>query len=89
MTQMHKEMERIQAAAAAVRRRTDFVPEAAVVLGSGLGGFADMVRQEAVIPYGEIPGFPVSTAPGHAGRLGAWLGGEHSCGGDAGAGTPL
>ena len=69
VTQMHKEMERIQAAAAAVRRRADFVPEAAVVLGSGLGGFADMVRQEAVIPYGEIPGFPVSTAPGHAGRL--------------------
>ena len=66
---MHPEMERIQNCLAAVRRHTDFVPEVAVVLGSGLGGFADMVKQAAVVPYGEIPGFPVSTAPGHAGRF--------------------
>ena len=65
---MHPEMERIQNCLAAVRRHTDFVPEVAVVLGSGLGGFADMVKQTAVVPYSEIPGFPVSTAPGHAGR---------------------
>ena len=66
---MHPEMERIQNCLAAVRRHTDFVPEVAVVLGSGLGGFADMVKQAAVVPYSEIPGFPVSTAPGHAGKL--------------------
>jgi len=66
---MHPEMERIQNCLAAVRRHTDFVPEVAVVLGSGLGGFADMVKQTAVVPYSEIPGFPVSTAPGHAGRF--------------------
>ena len=60
---MHPEMERIQNCLAAVRRHTDFVPEVAVVLGSGLGGFADMVKQTAVVPYSEIPGFPVSTAP--------------------------
>ena len=66
---MHPEMERIQNCLAAVRRHTDFVPEVAVVLGSGLGGFADMVKQAAVVPYSEIPGFPVSTAPGHAGRF--------------------
>jgi len=62
-------MERIQTCLAAVRARTDFVPEVALVLGSGLGGFADMVRQEAVVSYADIPGFPVSTAPGHAGRF--------------------
>ena len=66
---MHPEMERIQNCLAAVRRHTDFVPEVAVVLGSGLGGFADRVTQTAVVPYSEIPGFPVSTAPGHAGRF--------------------
>ena len=47
---MHPEMERIQNCLAAVRRHTDFVPEVAVVLGSGLGGFADMVKQTAVVP---------------------------------------
>lgn len=66
---MHPEMERINACLAAVRERTDFVPEVAVVLGSGLGGFADMIRQTAVVSYADIPGFPTSTAPGHAGRF--------------------
>jgi purine-nucleoside phosphorylase len=40
-----------------------------VVLGSGLGGFADAVEEAVEIPYGEIPGWPVSTAVGHAGTL--------------------
>ncbi len=66
---MHPETERIRAALAAVRTETDFVPRAAVVLGSGLGGFADEIRQEAVVSYEKIPGMPVSTAPGHAGRF--------------------
>ena len=66
---MHPEMERIRGCLAAVRARTDFVPRVAVVLGSGLGGFADRIRAVAVVPYAEIPGFPRSTAPGHAGRL--------------------
>lgn len=65
---MHPEYERLQACLAAVREKTDFVPEAAVVLGSGLGGFADQIRQVAVVNYADIPGFPVSTAPGHVGR---------------------
>lgn len=66
---MRPEMERIQKCLAAVRERTDFVPEVALVLGSGLGGFADAVRQTASVSYGDIPGFPTSTAPGHAGRF--------------------
>jgi purine-nucleoside phosphorylase len=40
-----------------------------VILGSGLGGLADEVAAEAVLSYGDIPDFPVSTVPGHAGRL--------------------
>ena len=66
---MHPEMERIRGCLAAVRARTDFVPQVAVVLGSGLGGFADRIRAVTTVPYAEIPGFPRSTAPGHAGRL--------------------
>ena len=52
-----------------VRGITDIVPKVAITLGSGLGGFADTIRVEARIPYRDIPGFPVSTAPGHAGEL--------------------
>jgi purine-nucleoside phosphorylase len=40
-----------------------------MILGTGLGGLAEQIDQQATIPYGEIPHFPVSTAPGHAGRL--------------------
>lgn len=52
-----------------VRRKTDFCPETAIVLGSGLGDFADSIRIEYELPYGDIEGFPVSTVPGHAGRF--------------------
>ncbi len=46
-----------------------FKPKVAVVLGSGLGSFADEVRVVATIPYGELPGFPQTTVGSHAGRL--------------------
>lgn len=52
-----------------IRSRTDFIPDTAVVLGSGLGGFADNVRQSCIIDYCDIPDFPVSTAPEHRGRF--------------------
>lgn len=51
-----------------IRKKTDFVPELAIVLGSGLGGLADMVEIEKEISYRDIEGFPISTAPGHKGR---------------------
>jgi purine-nucleoside phosphorylase len=51
------------------RKLDDFEPEAALVLGSGLGFMADSVEDAVAIPYADIPGFPVSTAPGHTGRL--------------------
>lgn len=50
------------------RHSADF-PKTALVLGSGLGRFGDSMAVEAVLPYDEIAGFPVSTVPGHSGRL--------------------
>jgi xanthosine phosphorylase len=44
-------------------------PRLGMVLGSGLGGLADRVADAVAIPYGELPGFPVGSVPGHAGRL--------------------
>lgn len=52
-----------------VRKKTDFVPEAAIVLGSGLGDYAGSIRVEYELSYSEIEGFPVSTVPGHAGKF--------------------
>ena len=46
-----------------------FIPKVAMVLGSGLGFLGDVVEHPTAIPYGEIPHFKASTAPGHAGRL--------------------
>lgn len=53
----------------AIRGRTASRPRVAVVLGSGLGAFAGTLNDSISIPYGEIPGWPVSTAVGHAGKL--------------------
>lgn len=51
------------------KSKIDFEPEIAITLGSGLGNFADNVKVVAELPYSEIEGFPVSTAPGHAGKF--------------------
>ena len=61
--------EKVNRCAEAIRRRTDFAPKAALVLGSGLGGFAEALPHEAVVEYREIEGFPVSTVEGHRGRF--------------------
>ncbi len=52
-----------------IKEKTDFIPEAAVVLGSGLGHFVDSMEVKAEIPYEDIDGFPVSTVAGHQGKL--------------------
>lgn len=52
-----------------IRERTDFVPKVALVLGSGLGAFADEISIEMSLPYQELEGFPVSTVAGHNGRF--------------------
>jgi len=61
--------ERIETAVAAVRSRTSHRPEVGIILGTGLGGLAGEIAVEAEVPYGEIPGFPLSTVESHAGRL--------------------
>jgi len=60
---------RAEQAARTIRSRTELKPQLALILGSGLGGFADEFVEAVAIPYGEIPGFATSTAEGHAGRL--------------------
>lgn len=52
-----------------IRKKTAFQPEAALVLGSGLGNFAETIHIEKTLDYREIDGFPVSTVPGHKGRF--------------------
>lgn len=52
-----------------IESRTDLRPAIGVVLGSGLGAFADELTARVDIPYADIPGWPVSTAVGHAGKL--------------------
>jgi purine-nucleoside phosphorylase len=60
----------VQACAAVVKARAPgFQPSVALILGSGLGDFADSFTDKVVIPYGELPNFPASSVPGHAGRL--------------------
>ncbi len=56
-------------AAKYILARTRLRPQLAIVLGTGLGGFADTLENATAIDYGQIPHFPVSTAIGHAGRL--------------------
>jgi purine-nucleoside phosphorylase len=55
--------------AQAIRARTSYQPTVAIILGSGLNGLADSVQKADIIPFGELPHFPVSTVHGHAGRL--------------------
>ena len=61
--------ERIYAAADFIRTRISETPEIGLVLGSGLGDFADTLEDALRIPYAEIPNFPVPTVPGHSGAL--------------------
>ena len=61
--------ERVHEAAQFLERRLDRVPDVAVVLGSGLGAFADGLADAAIVPYAEIPHWPASRMVGHAGKL--------------------
>lgn len=60
---------RIDLAVEYIRSRTDRAPTMGLILGSGLGDFANTLEDAVVIPFGEIPGFPVPTVVGHAGNL--------------------
>lgn len=66
---MNKEFEKINHCLEQIRSKTDFEPLMAVVLGSGLGGYASKMEVVCEFPYSEIDGFPVSTVQGHDGRF--------------------
>jgi purine-nucleoside phosphorylase len=65
----HGLFERAEEAAGAIRERIAVQPRVAIVLGSGLGSFAERIEQPVSIPYPEIPHFPRPTVEGHNGRL--------------------
>src|SRR5687768_8954902 len=69
MNQSETLYDRVHAAAQAVRGRSSFTPKVGLILGSGLGGYADGFEKSFAIPYGDIPHFPVSHVQGHKGRL--------------------
>lgn len=67
---MNYTFEQYRESAAAIRKKIgEFKPDVAMVLGSGLGYLGDVVENPVAVPYGEIPHFKVSTAPGHKGQL--------------------
>ena len=66
---MNPVYEKLCACYESIRARIPFTPEIALVLGSGLGNYASKMEVVERIPYGDIAGFPVSTAPGHVGQF--------------------
>ena len=66
---MNQVYEKLQTCLESVRARTDFKPEVALILGSGLGDYADGIQIEASVSYTDIEGFPTSTVAGHKGRF--------------------
>lgn len=61
--------EKLQNCLKSIRQKTDFEPKVAIVLGSGLGDYAQDIKVVTEVDYSEIEGFPVSTVPGHAGKF--------------------
>jgi purine-nucleoside phosphorylase len=61
--------ERVEEAAAAIRSRCGALPDTAIVLGSGLGDFAETLLDAIATPYADLPHWPASTVVGHAGKL--------------------
>ncbi len=62
-------MGQIQEIVNAIHQKGSFAPEYGIILGSGLGGLADELESPIFVNYNDLPGFPVSTAPGHMGRF--------------------
>ena len=61
--------EKLETCLRSVRAKTDFKPEVALVLGSGLGDYAEEIEIKDTVDYTEIEGFPSSTVAGHKGRF--------------------
>ncbi|MCA9937303.1 MAG: purine-nucleoside phosphorylase, partial [Anaerolineales bacterium] len=65
---MHDWIEKSKAAAHAIQARDGRKPQIGLILGSGLGGFADDVSEAVTVPFADIPHFPTSSVSGHAGQ---------------------
>ena len=68
----HFSLEQIDEVVKAIRARTSYRPRVSIILGSGLNGLADSVEKPDVIPFGDLPHFPVSTVIGTRGPFGDW-----------------
>ena len=66
---MNAAYQKLQNCLASIREKTNFRPEIAVILGSGLGDYAEHIEVETIISYKEIADFPTSTVIGHKGRF--------------------
>ena len=66
---MNQVYDKLQKCYESVKSKIDFQPKVALILGSGLGDYAEGIQVEAVLNYSDIEGFPVSTVPGHKGRF--------------------
>lgn len=66
---MNSTYAKLQKCLESVRKKTDFCPKVALILGSGLGSYGETIDIREVVDYREIDGFPVSTVPGHKGRF--------------------
>ena len=64
-----EQVERVRAAADVIRSKIGGEPRIAIILGTGLGALAEEIEADAVVPYEEIPDFPVPTVESHSGRL--------------------
>lgn len=66
---MSRPYEKLEKSYEYYRSQTEFIPRVGLILGSGLGGYAENMKVHKEIPYSEISGFPVSTVQGHDGRF--------------------
>ena len=62
-------LQTIQQSVEFIKSKINYIPEIAVILGSGLGDFSKIIENPVIIPYSDIPNFPVSTVVTHAGKL--------------------
>ena len=62
-------LEKIKETAGFLREKVADMPHVAIILGTGLGPIADLIENKIVIPYSQIPNFPVSTVQGHSGNF--------------------
>ena len=65
---MNRVYEKLMKCYESFKKKVDFIPEVALILGSGLGDYAEDIKVEAELDYHELDGFPVSTVPGHQGK---------------------